>query len=101
MPCLIFQDMDTSNPAVFVNGELLSMHHGRKIRVVVQVIQSDGGVITGKSTDGQELTVHGLPTVPLMSFVEVVGIAEGNKIMSVEHWTDFGNTFGMYFNKFN
>ncbi|KAG6601223.1 Replication protein A 14 kDa subunit B, partial [Cucurbita argyrosperma subsp. sororia] len=86
-------DMDTSNPAVFCNGELLNMHSGRKIRAVVQVIQSDGGVVTGKSTDEQHLTVHGLPTVPLMNFVEVVGIAEGNKIINVEHWTDFGNTF--------
>ncbi|XP_023539791.1 replication protein A 14 kDa subunit B-like [Cucurbita pepo subsp. pepo] len=85
--------MDTSNPAVFCNGELLNVHSGRKIRAVVQVIQSDGGVVTGKSTDEQHLTVHGLPTVPLMNFVEVVGIAEGNKIINVEHWTDFGTTF--------
>ncbi|XP_038893019.1 replication protein A 14 kDa subunit B-like [Benincasa hispida] len=85
--------MDTSNPAVFVNGELLSMHCGRKIRAVVQVIQSDGGIVTGKSTDEQQLTIRGLPTVPLMNFVEVVGIAEANKIINVEHWTDFGTTF--------
>lgn len=85
--------MDTSNPAVFVNGELLSMHRGRRIRAVVQVIQSNGGIVTGKSTDEQQLTVHGLPTVPLMNFVEVVGIAEDNKNINVEHWTDFGTTF--------
>lgn len=92
--------MDTSNPAVFVNGELLNMHIGRKIRAVVQVIQSDGGIVTGKSTDEQDLTVHGLPTVPLMSFVEVIGIAESNKIINAENWTDFGNTFGIYNNPF-
>lgn len=92
--------MDTSNPAVFVNGELLSMHRGRRIRAVVQVIQSNGGIVTGKSTDEQQLTVHGLPTVPHMNFVEVVGIAEDNKNINVEHWTDFGTTFGMYYNHF-
>lgn len=87
--------MDTSNPAVFVNAELLKLHIGRKIRAVVQVTKSDGGVVTGKSTDEQELTVHGLPKVPLMNFVEVIGIAESNKIINVEHSTDFGNTFGI------
>ncbi|KAL0347038.1 UNVERIFIED_CONTAM: ABC transporter B family member 29, chloroplastic [Sesamum calycinum] len=37
------QKMDTSNPAVFVNAELLRMHVGRRVRAVIQVLRSEGG----------------------------------------------------------
>ncbi|OIW06996.1 hypothetical protein TanjilG_14334 [Lupinus angustifolius] len=87
--------MDTSNPAAFVNAQLLSNFIGKKVRTVVQVNQSHGGVTIAKSTDNQQLTVTGLPPVPLMNFVEVIGIAENNNSINAEIWTDFGNTFGM------
>ncbi|XP_019451261.1 PREDICTED: replication protein A 14 kDa subunit A-like [Lupinus angustifolius] len=85
--------MDTSNPAAFVNAQLLSNFIGKKVRTVVQVNQSHGGVTIAKSTDNQQLTVTGLPPVPLMNFVEVIGIAENNNSINAEIWTDFGNTF--------
>lgn len=86
--------MDTSNPAVFVNAELLHNFIGKKVRTVVQVNQCDGEVTTAKSTDDQQLTVKGLPQVPAMNYVEVIGIAESNRSIDAEIWTDFGNTFG-------
>lgn len=87
--------MDTSNPAAFVNAELLPNYIGKKVRAVVQVHRSDGGVTVGKSTDDSQLTVRGLPQVPPMNYVEVIGIAEINQLINAEIWTDFGNTFGM------
>ncbi|KAA8516727.1 hypothetical protein F0562_016767 [Nyssa sinensis] len=90
------QDMDTSNPAVFVNAELLRMYVGRRVRAVIQVIRSDGGVIIGKSTDEKQLVVKGSPPpVPLSTFVEVIGIADSNQSINAETWTNFGDTFGM------
>ncbi len=71
------------------------MHVGRKVRAVVQVIQSDGEISTGKSTDEHQLSVRGLPHVSLMSYVEVIGIAESDQSIRAEIWTNFGNTFGM------
>ncbi|KAL6326220.1 hypothetical protein AAG906_001615 [Vitis piasezkii] len=66
--------MDTSSPAVFVNAELLRTYVGRKVRAVVQVIGFDGGVVTGKSVDDQQLIIK--VTSP---FAEI--------------WTNFGSTF--------
>uniref|UniRef100_A0A5B7B4A2 Putative replication protein A subunit B n=2 Tax=Davidia involucrata TaxID=16924 RepID=A0A5B7B4A2_DAVIN len=87
-------DMDTSSPAVFVNGELLRMYVGRKVRAVVQVIRSDGGVMTGKSTDEHQLSIKGsLPHFPAMSYVEVIGIADSNQSIQAEISTNFGNSF--------
>lgn len=87
--------MDTSNPAVFVNAELLRMHVGRRVRAVVQVIRNDGGSITGKSTDEQQLIVKGHPTNPPTTFVEVIGIADSTQSIKAEIWTNFGDNFGM------
>ena len=96
LQCLsLFQDMDTSNPSVFVNAELLRMHVGKKVRAVVHITQSDGEITTGKSTDEHQLIVKGLPHVSLMSYVEVIGIAETDQSIRAETWTNFGNTFGM------
>ncbi|RVW63856.1 Replication protein A 14 kDa subunit B [Vitis vinifera] len=53
--------MDTSSPAVFVNAELLRTYVGQKVRAVVQVIGFDGGVVTGKSVDDQQLIIKGSP----------------------------------------
>lgn len=89
--------MDTSNPAVLVNAELLRMYVGRKVRTVVQVIQSDGEITTGKSTDERQLIIKGLPDVSPMSHVEVIGIAESEQSIRAEIWTNFGHTFGMNF----
>ncbi|XP_027367398.1 replication protein A 14 kDa subunit B-like [Abrus precatorius] len=85
--------MDTSNPAAFVNAQMLSNFIGKKVRTVVQVNQYDGGVTTAKSTDDSQLTIKGVPQVPLMNYIEVIGIAESNHSIDAEVWTDFGNTF--------
>ncbi|KAF7820432.1 replication protein A 14 kDa subunit B-like [Senna tora] len=85
--------MDMSNPAAFVNGELLPNYIGKRVRAVVQVLQSDGAVTIGKSTDDRQLTVRGLPQVPPMNYVEVTGIAENNQLINAEIWTDFGKKF--------
>lgn len=96
VPLYILQVMDTSNPAVFVNGALLHMYVGRRVRTVIQVIQSDSGGVTGKSTDDHQLVVKGSqPTFPLTNFAEVIGIADSDRSIRAEMWTNFGNTFGM------
>ncbi|KAM3324929.1 replication protein A 14 kDa subunit B [Capsicum chacoense] len=85
--------MDTSNPAVFVNAEFLKQHVGRRVRAVVQVMQSDGDKVIGKSTDEQQLVVKGYPPSPLSTFVEVIGIADSPQSIQAETWTNFGDTF--------
>ncbi|KAK3034300.1 hypothetical protein RJ639_034104 [Escallonia herrerae] len=87
------KDMDTSNPAVFVNAELLRMYVGRRVRAVIQVVRLDAGVVIGKSTDEQQLLVKGQPPSPLTTFVEVIGIADSNQSIRAEIWTNFGDTF--------
>ncbi|KAK9170396.1 hypothetical protein Syun_002536 [Stephania yunnanensis] len=89
--------MDTSNPAVFVNAELLPMYVGRKVRAVVQVLHSDGVAIKGKSTDDRSLIIKGsLPPFPLSNFVEVIGIADTNNSIQAEIVTDFGEKFDAF-----
>ncbi|KAL1545694.1 Replication protein A 14 kDa subunit B [Salvia divinorum] len=85
--------MDTSNPAAFVNAELLRMYVGRRVRAVIQVLRNDGGSIFGKSTDEQELVVKGHPPNPPTTFVEVIGIADSNRSIQAEIWTNFGDNF--------
>ncbi|KAF5750521.1 replication protein A 14 kDa subunit B-like [Tripterygium wilfordii] len=86
--------MDTSNPAVFVNGGLLRMYVGRRVRTVIQVLQSERGAVFGKSTDNLELVVKGSPSsIPLSTFVEVIGIADSEKSIRADIWTNFGDTF--------
>lgn len=93
--CFCLVDMDMSNPAVFVNAEFLKEHVGRKVRTVVQVMQSDGDKVIGKSTDEKELVVKGNPPNALSTFVEVIGIADTIQSIEAEIWTNFGDTFGM------
>lgn len=90
---LSFQYMDMSNPAVFVNAEFLKEHVGRKVRTVVQVVQSDGDKVIGKSTDEIQLVVKGNPPNALSTFVEVIGIADTIQSIEAEIWTNFGDTF--------
>ncbi|XP_062112748.1 replication protein A 14 kDa subunit B [Humulus lupulus] len=85
------QDMDTSNPAVFVNAELLRLYVGRKVRALVQVIRSENGAVIGKSTDDNQIVVKGSPPGSLTSFIEVIGIADGDKSIRAEIWTNFGD----------
>ncbi|KAG5584019.1 hypothetical protein H5410_044453 [Solanum commersonii] len=85
--------MDMSNPAVFVNAEFLKEHVGRKVRTVVQVMQSDGDKVIGKSTDEIQLVVKGNPPNALSTFVEVIGIADTIQSIEAEIWTNFGVTF--------
>lgn len=69
------------------------MYVGQKVRAVVQVLHSDGGSVIGKSTDDHQLTVRGSAPGSLTKFVEVIGIADGEKSIRAEIWTNFGDTF--------
>ncbi|KAK4419395.1 ABC transporter B family member 29, chloroplastic [Sesamum alatum] len=89
---LLSTKMDTSNPAVFVNAELLRIHVGRRVRAVIQVLRSEGGnSVIGKSTDEQQLVIKGRPPGPLSTYVEVIGIADSNQSIQAEIWTNFGD----------
>lgn len=90
---LSLQEMDTSNPAVFVNGELLPMWVGRRVRAVVQVLRTEGGSFLGKSTDDRQLTIKGPIPQHLTTYVEVIGIAESNQSIRGEIFTNFGDNF--------
>ncbi|KAB1222583.1 Replication protein A 14 kDa subunit B [Morella rubra] len=89
--------MDTSNPAVFVNAEQLRLYVGRRVRAVIQILRSDSGVVMGNSTDENQIAVKGSPPSPLSKFVEVIGIADSEKSIRAEIWTNFGDSFGMAF----
>lgn len=89
--------MDTSNPSVFVNAELMRMHVGRRVRALIQVVRSDSGVVIGKSTDENQIVVKGSPLSSLTKFVEVIGIADSEKSIRAEIWTNFGDAVGTTF----
>ncbi|CAB4287161.1 unnamed protein product [Prunus armeniaca] len=89
-------DMDTSNPAVFVNAELLRLYVGRRVRALIQVVRTEGGTVIGKSTDENQLVVKGSPPFPLTKFVEVIGIADGEKSIHADIWNNFGETIGYF-----
>ncbi|KOM39056.1 hypothetical protein LR48_Vigan03g243800 [Vigna angularis] len=88
--------MDMSNPAAFVNAELLHFYVGRRVRALMQVVRSDGGVVIGKSTDEKQLVVKGFPPAPLTTFVEVFGIVNSDKSIAAEIWTNFGDSIDMF-----
>jgi len=66
-----WQNMDMSNPAAFVNAELLHFYVGRRVRALMQVVRSDGGVVIGKSTDEKQVVVKGAPPAPLTTFLPI------------------------------
>ncbi|XP_028075474.1 replication protein A 14 kDa subunit B-like [Camellia sinensis] len=88
--------MDTSSPAVFLDAKLLPMYMRRRVRAVIQVVQPNGGGVVRKSTDKKQLVVKGSPPLPLITYVEVIGIAGSNQSIHAEIWTNFGDTFDMY-----
>ncbi|EEF32041.1 replication protein A 14 kDa subunit B [Ricinus communis] len=90
--------MDTSKPAIFVNGALLPMHVRKRVRTVIQVIGSDRGAVIGKSSDDHQIVVKGTPppSAPLSKFVEVIGIADTDKSIQADIWTNFGDSFDTY-----
>ncbi|KAL9332102.1 hypothetical protein ACSQ67_001712 [Phaseolus vulgaris] len=90
------QNMDMSNPAAFVNAELLHFYVGRRVRALMQVVRSDGGVVIGKSTDEKQVVVKGAPPAPLTTFVEVFGIVNSDKSIAAEIWTNFGDSIDMF-----
>ncbi|KAK7396696.1 hypothetical protein VNO78_17854 [Psophocarpus tetragonolobus] len=91
-----YKNMDISNPVAFVNAELLHFNVGRRVRTLMQVVRSDGGVVIGKSTDEKQIVVKGSPPpVPLTTFVEVVGIVNSDKSIVAEIWTNFGDAIDM------
>lgn len=87
--------MDTSNPSVFVNAELLRLHVGKRVRAVIQFMRLDGGSVIGRSTDEQQIIVKGHPPQPYTAFMEVIGIADSNQSIRAEIWSNFGDTFGI------
>ncbi|KAL1822549.1 hypothetical protein DCAR_0310367 [Daucus carota subsp. sativus] len=87
--------MDTSNPAAFVNGELLRMFVGRRVRTVIQVLRTDGGGVVGKSCDDQQIVVTGQLPAPLTTFVEIIGIADGAQSIRADIGTNFGDNFDL------
>jgi replication factor A3 len=89
--------MDTSSPAVFVNGEIMKLYMGRRVRTVVQVMRNEGAAVLGQSTDNLQLTVKGAISVPVTHFMEVIGIADGPQSIRAEICTDFGANFGKLF----
>lgn len=89
--------MDTSNPSVFVNAELLRLYVGRRVRAVIHVQSEGSGVIYGKSTDENQIIVKGSPPFPLSKFVEVIGVADTDKSIRADVWTNFGDSFGIFF----
>ena len=87
--------MDTSSPAVFVNAELLRQYVGRRVRALIQVVRADAGAVIGKSTDDSQILVKGNSPTSLTNFVEVIGIAESDKSIRAEIWTNFGDSIGI------
>ncbi|KAJ8899552.1 hypothetical protein K2173_018526 [Erythroxylum novogranatense] len=86
--------MDTSKPAIFVNGGLLAMHVKKRVRAVLQIVGSDRGSVIAKSTDDHQIVVKGSPPPsPLTTFVEVIGVADSEKSIQAEIWTNFGDSF--------
>nr|ADE76427.1 unknown [Picea sitchensis] len=88
--------MDTSNPAVLVNGEVIRRYVGRRVRCVLKVIRGDGGILQGETSDGQQISVkQAPPAISLSQFVEVIGIAENDRTIRAEICTNFGDKFEM------
>ncbi|KAL5710637.1 hypothetical protein ACHQM5_021177 [Ranunculus cassubicifolius] len=87
--------MDTSSPAAFVNAQLLPRYLNRRVRAVVQIVQSQQGKITGKSTDERELHIIHAPQPQFTTFVEVIGAAVSNNTIQAEIITNFGDKFDM------
>nr|XP_043622338.1 replication protein A 14 kDa subunit B [Erigeron canadensis] len=91
--------MDTSNPAVLVNGDFLSSHAGRRVRTVIQVVKHEAGGVIGRTTDEKQLIVKGQLPSPLSTFVEVIGVVDSDGALRAEIVTNFGDTFDA--NNFN
>ncbi|PWA38335.1 Nucleic acid-binding, OB-fold [Artemisia annua] len=89
--------MDTSNPAVIVNGAFMTSYVGRRVRTVIQVVRADASGVTGRSTDEKQIVVKGHVPSPLTTFVEVIGVADSPQSIRAEIVTNFGDSFGMAF----
>ncbi|GLJ27844.1 hypothetical protein SUGI_0546480 [Cryptomeria japonica] len=88
--------MDTSNPAVIVNGEVIRRYIGRRVRCVVRVVRSEGGVLMGQTSDGHQISVkQAPPALSLSQFVEIIGVAESAGAIMAEICTNFGDNFDM------
>ncbi|PWA37912.1 Nucleic acid-binding, OB-fold [Artemisia annua] len=91
--------MDTSNPAVIVNGAFMTSYVGRRVRTVIQVVRADASGVTGRSTDEKQIVVKGHVPSPLTTFVEVIGVADSPQSIRAEIVTNFGDSFDT--NNFN
>ncbi|XP_076916784.1 replication protein A 14 kDa subunit B-like [Bidens hawaiensis] len=91
--------MDTSKPAVPVNGDILRGYVGQRVRTVVQVVRPVAGGLAGRSTDEKQIDVKGQMPAAVTTFVEVIGVADGPQSICAEIVTNFGDTFDA--NNFN
>ena len=82
------------NRSAIVNGETLRMFVGRKVRTVLKVQHTEGGVLVGQSTDGHQLTIKGASEGVESHYLEVVGIADNGQSITAEICKDFGENFG-------
>ncbi|XP_076933236.1 replication protein A 14 kDa subunit B-like [Bidens hawaiensis] len=85
--------MDTSSPAVLVNGDLLRSYVGQRVRTVIQVVRPEANGLTGRSTDEKQIVVKGQMPAPLTTFVEVIGVADSAQSIHAEIVTNFGDSF--------
>ncbi|XP_051224306.1 replication protein A 14 kDa subunit [Lolium perenne] len=85
--------MDMNHPSALVNGDTLKMFVGRKVRTVVKVQRTEGGVLFGQSTDGHQLTIKGALEGVGSHYLEVVGIADNAQSITAEICKDFGENF--------
>ncbi|MCO5557584.1 hypothetical protein L7F22_011150 [Adiantum nelumboides] len=89
--------MDTSNPAVLVNAELLKRFPGRRVRCVVKVVRAEGNsAFAGLTSDGMHISVKQTsPIASLSQFVEVIGVTDSDRSLRAEICTNFGDNFDM------
>jgi replication factor A3 len=82
--------MDMNLLSTLVNGETLKMFVGTKVRTVVKVHRTEGGVLVGQSTDGHQLTIKGASEGVESHYLEVIGVADSGQSINAEICKDFG-----------
>ena len=86
-------DMDASFRSAIVNGETLKMFVGQRVRTVLKVQHTQGGVLVAQSTDGHQLTIRGASEGRESHYLEVIGIADNDQSISAETCKDFDDNF--------
>ncbi|KAE8790562.1 hypothetical protein D1007_35132 [Hordeum vulgare] len=91
--CLLDMDSDASFRSAIVNGETLKMFVGQRVRTVLKVQHTQGGLLVGQSTDGHQLTIRGATEGLMSNYLEVIGIADNDQSITAESSKDFGEDF--------